>query len=148
MLLIWARAIIQVYMAVNKIKPLAQSMSFPSMIDGAVPISTSGNKATSGWRLHHHHQQQQTQAFEKDGERRARWSYAPLHFVCDEHSPSRCLFLSDGGDNNSNIVSFDFRVTTLGKNLEHAQNSKSNSQSNSPYTSTFSATINQVISGS
>ena len=38
------------------------------------------------------------------------------------YSPSRCLFLSDGGDNNSNIVSFDFRVTILGKNLEHAQN--------------------------
>ena len=64
------------------------------------------------------------------------------------HSPSSCLFLSDGSDNNSNIVSFDFQVTTLGKSLEHAQNAKSNSQSNSPYTSTFSATINRVISGS
>jgi len=31
------------------------------------------------------------------------------------HSPWRCLFLSDGGDNNSNIVSFDFWVTTPGK---------------------------------
>ena len=41
------------------------------------------------------------------------------------HSPSRCLFLSDGGDNNSNIVSFDFRVTSPGKNLEHVQNARS-----------------------
>jgi len=32
------------------------------------------------------------------------------------HSPSRCLFLYDGGgDNNSNIVSFDFRLTIAGK---------------------------------
>ena len=38
------------------------------------------------------------------------------------HSPSQCLFLSDGGDNNSNILSFDFRVTIPGKNLEYAQN--------------------------
>ena len=37
------------------------------------------------------------------------------------HSSSRCLFLSDGY-NNSNTVSFDFRVTILGKNLGHAQN--------------------------
>jgi len=39
------------------------------------------------------------------------------------HSPSRCLFLSDSG--NSNIVSLDFRVTIAGKNLEHAQNTRS-----------------------
>ena len=58
------------------------------------------------------------------------------------------LIAQTRGDNNSNIVSFDFQVTTLGKSLEHAQNAKSNSQSNSPYTSTFSATINRVISGS
>ena len=31
------------------------------------------------------------------------------------------------GDNNCNIVSFDFRVMTPGKNLEHAQNAKSDS---------------------
>ena len=47
------------------------------------------------------------------------------------HSPSRCFFLSDGGDNNSNIVSFDFRFMTPEKNLEHAQNVKSNSPSTS-----------------
>jgi len=35
---------------------------------------------------------------------------------------AHCFFLSDGSDNNSNIVSFDFRVTIAGKNLEHAQN--------------------------
>ena len=57
-------------------------------------------------------------------------------YMCDElvmaqtrcttaHSPLRCLFLSDGGDNNSNIVSFDFPVTIAGKNLEHAQNARS-----------------------
>ena len=61
---------------------------------------------------------------------------APSLYMCDElvmaqtpcttaHSPSRCLFVSDGGDNNSNIVSFDFRVTITGKNLEHAQNARS-----------------------
>ena len=31
------------------------------------------------------------------------------------HSQLRCLFLSNVGDNNSNIVSFDFRVTIAGK---------------------------------
>jgi len=36
-------------------------------------------------------------------------------------------FFNDGGDNNSNIVSFHFQVTTPGKNLKHAQNAKSNS---------------------
>ena len=36
-----------------------------------------------------------TQAFQKDGERRARRSYVPLHFVCDEHGY---------GDDNSNIL--------------------------------------------
>ena len=54
---------------------LAQSMSYPGTIGGAVPISTIANRATSGWPLHH----QQTQVFEKDGERKARWSYVPLH---------------------------------------------------------------------
>jgi len=53
-------------------------------------------------------------------------------YLCDElvmaqtrcttaHSPSRSLFISDCGDNNSNIVSFDFRLTIAGKKLEHAQ---------------------------
>ena len=60
-------------------------MSYPCTIGGAVPISTIANGATSCWPLHHHQQQQQTQVFEKYGERRARWSYVPLHFVCDEH---------------------------------------------------------------
>jgi len=40
--------------------------------------------------------------------------------------PSRCVFLSDGGGNNSNIVSFDFWVTIPRKNLEHVQNAQSN----------------------
>ena len=57
------------------------------------------------------------------------------------HSP--CLFLSDGGDNNSNIVSFNFRVTITGKNLEHAQNARSD-----PLSSTFSGHLDRVISGS
>ena len=60
-------------------------MSYPNTIGGAVPISTSGNRATSGWPLHHQQQQQKTQAFEIDDERRARWSYVPLYYVCDEH---------------------------------------------------------------
>ena len=57
-------------------------------------------------------------------------------YICDElvmaqtrcttaHSPSRSLFLNDCGDNNSNFVSFDFRLTIAGKNLEHAQNVRS-----------------------
>ena len=57
-------------------------------------------------------------------------------YICDElvlaqtrcttaYSPSRCLFLSDCGDINSNIVSFDFQLTIVGKNLEHAQNARS-----------------------
>ena len=31
------------------------------------------------------------------------------------HSPSLCLFLSNGDDNNRSIVSFDFQVTIPGK---------------------------------
>ena len=49
-------------------------------IGGAAPISTSGNRATSGLPLHHQ-QQQQPRGFEKDGERRANWIYVPLYFV-------------------------------------------------------------------
>jgi len=124
MLFIWARVIILGYMAVNESNHWHKACRTTSTIGGAVPISAIANTATSCWRLHHH--QQQTQVLEKDGERRARWSYVPLHFICDElviaptrctvaHSPSCCLFLSDGSDNNSNIVSFDFRVITPGK---------------------------------
>ena len=47
-------------------------------------------------------------------------------YICDElvmaqtpcttaHSPSRCFFLSDGGDNNSNIVSFELPGDDRGK---------------------------------
>ena len=77
-------------------------------------------------------------------------------YMCDElvmaqtpcttaHSPSRCLVLSDGGDNNSNIVSFHFRVTMAGKNLEHAQNAGSDPLSS---TCRFSGHVDRVISGS
>ena len=56
-------------------------------------------------------------------------------YMCDElvmaqtpcttaHSPSRCLFIPDCGDNNNNIVSFHFRLTIAGKKLEHAQNTR------------------------
>jgi len=73
-------------------------------------------------------------------------------YICDElvmaqmrcttaHSPS---FLSDGGD-NSNIVSFDFRVTIAGKNVEHAQNAGSDPL---PSTCRFSGHLDRVISGS
>jgi len=89
MLLIWARAIIQVYMAVNKWNHWHKACH---TICGAVPISTIANRATSGWLLHHQ-KQQQAQAFEKDGERRASWSYVLVHLVCDEHllHGPRCL---------------------------------------------------------
>ena len=61
-------------------------------------------------------------------------------------SPSPYFFLSDGSDNNnSNIVSFDFRVTIAGKNLEHAQNARSDPLSS---TCTFSGRLDRVISGS
>ena len=77
-------------------------------------------------------------------------------YICDElvmaqmrcttaHSPSRCLFLSDCGDNNSNIVSFDFRVTIAGKDLEHAQNARSDPLSS---TGTLSGQLDRVIPGS
>ena len=59
------------------IESLAQSMQYRSKIGSAVPISTVTNRATSG--LHLHRQQQQNKAFEKDGERRAKSSYVPLH---------------------------------------------------------------------
>jgi len=63
----------------------------------------------------------------------------------ESETPSRCLFLSDGGDNNSNIVSFDFRVTIPGKYLEHAQSARSDPLSS---TCTFSGHLDRVISGS
>ena len=77
-------------------------------------------------------------------------------YMCDEHGYGinamhngafsiALLFLSDGGDNNSNIVSFDFWVTIAGKNLEHAQNARSDSLSS---TCTFSGHLDRVISGS
>ena len=84
MLLIWARVIILIYIYIYGgvwIESLAQSMSYPGTTGGAVPISTIANRATSP-RLHH---QQQNEGIQKDGERRARWSYVPLHLVCDEH---------------------------------------------------------------
>ena len=98
------------------------------MIGSTVPISTITNIATSGWRLHHHQHQQHSRKIANEEQDEATSLY-----ICDElvmaqtrctmvHSPSLCLFISDGGDNNSNIVSFDFRVMIAGKNLEHAQN--------------------------
>ena len=47
---------------------------------------------------------------------------APSLYICEEHcygtnTMQMRLFLSDGGDNNSNVVSFDFRLTIAGKNL-------------------------------
>ena len=77
-------------------------------------------------------------------------------YICDElvmaqtrcttaHSPSRTLFLSDCGDNNSNIVSFDFRLTIAGKNLEHAQNARSYPV---PSPGTLSGQSDRVIPGS
>ena len=77
-------------------------------------------------------------------------------YMCDElvmaqtrcttaHSPSRSLFLSDCGNNNSNIVSFDFRLTIAGKNVEHAQNARSDPLSSA---GTLSGQSDRVISGS
>ena len=97
-------------------------MSYPGTIGGAVSISTIANRATSCSRLHHH--QQQTQAFRKMANEEQ--NEATSLYICDElvmaqtrcttaHSPSRSLFLSDCGDHNSNIVSFDFRLTIAGK---------------------------------
>ena len=37
------------------------------------------------------------------------------------------LFAVSDGDNNTTIISFYFRLTALGKNLEHVQNAKSDS---------------------
>ena len=67
---------------------------------------------------------EQTQAFRKMANEEQ--DEATSLYMCDElvmaqmrcttaHSPSRSLFLSDGGDNNSNIVSFNFRLTIMGK---------------------------------
>jgi len=121
---------------------LAQSMSYRGTIGGAVPISTIANRATSGWRRHHHKQQQKLRHSTKmANEEQYEATYLYMSFVMSMvsaqtgctmvHSPSRCLFLSDSGD-NSNTVSFDFWFTTPGKNLKHAQNAKSNSPRVSP----------------
>ena len=151
MLLIWARVIILGYMAVNESNHWHKACQTP--LGGAVPISTMANRATAGWRLHHQ-QQQQAQAFRKMANEEQ--DEATSLYICDElvmaqtrcttaHSPSCCFFLSDGGDNDSNIVSFDFRVTIVGKNLEHAQNARSDPLSS---TCTFSGHLDWVISGS
>jgi len=58
MLLIWARAIIPGYMAVNESNHWHKACHSPVRIGSAVPISTIANRATSGWRLYHHQQQQ------------------------------------------------------------------------------------------
>ena len=50
MLLIWTTAIVRLYMMVRK-SMIGRSMSYPVMIGCAVPISTSGNRAT-GWPLY------------------------------------------------------------------------------------------------
>jgi len=131
MLLIWARVIILGYMAVNESNHWHKACA----IGGAVPISTIANRATTGWRLHQQ-QQQQNEGIRERWRTKSKMKLRPSTFVMSMvmaqtryttvHSPSHCLFLSDGGDNNSNIVSFDFRVMIPGKNIEHAQIARSN----------------------
>ena len=95
------------------------------MIGSAVPILTIANRATSGWRLHHHQQQQHSRKMVNEEQDEATSLYISfmMSMVMAQtrctmaHSPSRCLFLSDGGNNNSDIVSFDFRVTIPGKKI-------------------------------
>ena len=108
-------------------------MQYRSKIGSAVPISTIANRATSGSRLHH--QQQQNKNIRERWQTKSKMKLRPSTFVMGmvmaqtrcttAHSPSRSLFFSDCGDNNSNIVSFDFRLTIAGKNLVHAQNARS-----------------------
>ena len=127
-------------------------MQYRSKIGSTVPISTMANRATSGSRLHHQHQQQQNKGIRERWRTQSRMKLRPSTFVMSmfmaqtrcttAHSPSRCFFLYDGGDNNSNIVSFDFRLTIAGKNLEHAQNARSDPLSS---TCTFSGHLDRVI---
>ena len=76
MLLIWARVIILGYMAVNEsnhwhkachtpVRWFQLSLIEPLPVDVFTTITNNNNN--------------KTKAFEKDGERRARWSYVPLH---------------------------------------------------------------------
>jgi len=98
-------------------------MQYRSTIVSAVPISTIANRATSGSSLHH--QQQQNKGIRERWRTKSKMKLRPSTFVMSmvmaqmrcttAHSPSRSLFLSDGGDNNSNIVSFDFRLTIAEK---------------------------------
>ena len=132
---------------------LAQSMQYRSKKGSAVPISTIANRATSGSRLHH--QQQQNKSIRERWRTKSKMKPHPSTFVMSmvmaqtrcttAHSPLRCLFLSDGSDNNSNIVSFDFRLTIAGKNVEHAQNARSYPL---PSAGTLSGQSDRVISGS
>ena len=114
---------------------MAQSMSYPGTIDGAVPISTIANRANSGLPLqtfttnnsNNKFRYSRKMANEEQDEATSLYISFVMSMVMAQtrcttaHSPSRCLFLSDGGDNNnSNIVSFDFLLTIAGKNLENA----------------------------
>ena len=136
----------------GSIESLAQSMQYRSKIGSAVPISTIANRATSSSRLHH--QQQQNKSIRERWRTKSKMKLRPSTFVMSmvmaqtqcttAHSPSRSLFLSDCG-NNSNIVSFDFRLTIAGKNLEHAQNARSDPL---PSPGTLSGQSHRVILGS
>ena len=108
-------------------------LQYGSKIGSAVPILTIANRATAGSRLHH--QQQQNKSIWERWRTKSKMKLRPSTFVMSMvmaqtrcttvRSPSRSLFISDCGDNNSNIVSFNFRLTIAGKILEHAQNARS-----------------------
>ena len=90
-------------------------MQYRSKIGSAIPISTIANRATSGSRLHH--QQQQNKSIRERWQTKSKMKLRPSTFVMSmvmaetrcttAHSPLRSFFLSDCGDNNSNIVSFE-----------------------------------------
>ena len=129
-------------------------MSYPGTIGGAVPISTIANKATSPVDLfttnnnNNKLRYSRKMANEEQDEATSLYISFVMSMVLAQtrctmaHSPSRCLFLSDSGDNKSNIVSVNFRVTIPGKDLKHAQNARSNSPRDSTSPCTFSVTIN------
>jgi len=109
------------------IESLAQSVSYPGTIGGAVPISAIANRATSCWRLHHQ-QQQQTQAFRKMVNEEQ--DEATSLCICDElvMAQTRCttpllvvMIMEERRRRWSLPLTSGSRPRE--KNLEHAQNS-------------------------
>ena len=152
MLLIWARAIIQVYMATNKWNhwhkachtPVRKVSLYLFQLLLIEPLPVDIFTTTNNNKLRH---LRKTSNEEQD-EATFHYILFVMSMVIAQTQFTKVLLVAMIMERRHRRLSPSTWVTTLGKNLEHVQNAKSNYQSNSLYTSTFSATINRVISGS